>query len=177
MPSCEDGPLATFAAMMTFHDFTVKDLAGNDFPLAQLKGKKVLVVNVASACGYTPQYALLQDLYDQFGGDTVEVVAFPCNDFGGQEPGSAEEIRTFCETHFGVTFPLMGKVKIKGKTPEPLFAWLQQKELNGVADAPITWNFFKFLIDEEGRWVKSFGSGTEPVAEPILQWLSQTTLF
>lgn len=160
-----------------FHDFTVRDSEQKEVELSVYRGKKILVVNTASACGYTPQYAQLQELYEMFASTGLVVLAFPCNDFGGQEPGSVPEILDFCSVRFGVTFPIMDKVKIKGKQPHPLFEWLQRESENGVKDVAITWNFYKFLIDENGNWVNGFGSAVEPVSEAIMGWLTQAKLF
>jgi glutathione peroxidase len=156
-----------------FHDFVVQDGHGKDVRLSSFAGKKVFVVNTASACGYTPQYAQMQELHEAYSSKGLVVMAFPCNDFGGQEPGSIEEIEAFCSTRFGVTFPVMDKVKIKGKLAHPLFKWLQEQAENGVADMPITWNFFKFLIDEKGQWVNGFRSAVEPASDQILEWIVQ----
>jgi len=139
--------------MKTLHDFTVDDIYGNPFDFSQLKGKKVLIVNVASKCGYTPHYAQLQDLYEKYAASNFVIIGFPCNDFGGQEPGSHEEILDFCQENYGVTFPLMSKVKVKGTNKAPIYKWLTEKSENGVMDAEIQWNFQKFMINENGQIV------------------------
>lgn len=154
--------------MKTLHDFTAKTLAGEDFDFSTLKGKRVLIVNTASECGYTPQYKQLQELYETYGGEDFIIIGFPSNDFGGQEPGSNEEIAAFCEKNFGVTFPMMDKIPVKGKDQHPVYAWLTQKEQNGVDDAKVRWNFNKFLIDENGHWVAYHPSGTDPLDEEIV---------
>lgn len=151
-----------------FYDFDVKTLAGEDFDLAQLKGKRVLVVNTASECGYTPQYAQLQELYAMYGGDQFTVIGFPSDDFGGQEPGSSEEIAAFCQKNYGVTFPMMDKIVVKGEDMHPVYQWLTQKAMNGVSDAEVKWNFNKFLIDENAHWVAYFGSKVLPLDEQIV---------
>lgn len=175
------GEAVTFAPPMpkivSFHDFVVNDLQGRPFPFSQLKGKKVLAVNTASACGYTPQYAQLEELHKEFGSTGLAIIAFPCNDFGGQEQGSAEEIVEFCEVNYGVTFPIMEKIKIKGKSPHPVYAWLTEKEQNGMSDSIVSWNFQKYAIDEEGNLVRSFAHGCDPMDSSIMQWITQTTLF
>ncbi len=154
--------------MKTLYDFSSKTLMGDDFDFSTLKGKRVLIVNTASECGYTPQYKQLQELQDEFGGDKFTVIGFPSNDFGSQEPGSNKEIATFCEKNFGVTFPMMDKTAVKGEEQHPLYAWLTQKSQNGVSNAEVKWNFNKFLIDENGKWVAYYPSGTSPLDEKIV---------
>ena len=119
-------------------------------------------VNVASKCGFTPQYAKLEELYEKYGKDDFVVIGFPANNFLHQEPGTNEEIKEFCTLNYGVTFPMMAKISVKGKDIAPLYQWLTHKSENGVSDAKIGWNFHKFLIDENGRWVASIGSTTSP---------------
>lgn len=153
---------------VAFHDFVVKDLNGEEYAFSQLKGKRVLVVNTASKCGYTPQYEGLQKLYKQYGNEQFVVVGFPCNQFMNQEPGSNEEIASFCQKNYGVDFPMMDKIDVKGSEQHPLYTWLTSKEQNGVDDARVSWNFNKFLIDEEGNWVAHYGSRTEPMDEEIV---------
>lgn len=155
--------------MTTFHDFSITGIDNKTINFADYKGKKILVVNVASECGYTPQYAQLQELSETFA-DKLVVVGFPCNDFGGQEPGSSEVIQNFCEVRYGVTFPLTEKVGIK-KNPHPIYEWLMQEAKNGVQDAAVAWNFAKFLIDENGQWLAAFPSGVSPLDEQILSIL------
>jgi glutathione peroxidase len=133
-----------------------------------LRGKKILVVNTASACGLTPQYKQLQELYEATK-DKLEIVGVPCNDFANQEPGSAEEIERFCEVNFGVTFPLLEKVKIMSDTPHPLYQFLTQKALNGLEDSEVKWNFQKYLINEEGKLTHVFSPVTEPLSDEILK--------
>lgn len=159
--------------MKNLHDFKVTAIDGSEFDLAQLKGKKVLVVNTASECGLTPQYEQLQELYDNTSRDKLEIVAFPANNFGGQEPGTNEEIATFCQENYGVTFPVMSKVSVKGNDIHPLFKWLTNKNENGRTDIDITWNFQKFLIDENGQLVKSVGPQTLPIDEEVLGWATE----
>jgi len=137
----------------SFHNFTVTDIYGEPYDLSQLKGKKVLVVNVASQCGLTPQYKQLQELYEKYENRDFVIIAFPCNDFGGQEPGTNDDIIDFCEINYGVTFPLMNKVVVKGNNKAPVYKWLTEKQENGIMDAEITWNFQKFMIDENGGLV------------------------
>lgn len=154
----------------SIHQFSINGLTGGQVNFADFKGKYILVVNTASECGFTPQYAQLQELYDNFT-DKLVVVGVPCNDFGGQEPGSAEDIAQFCSRNFGVTFPLT--TKLSTKNPQhALFAWLTTKQQNGVLDTTIKWNFHKFLLDEEGYLVADFPTTMEPADEQILNYLS-----
>lgn len=159
---------ATKPQTSQFHGFKLKTLSGQDFSLEQLRGKRVLVVNTASECGFTPQYAQLQELYLEYGGDDFTIIGIPTNDFGGQEPGSNTEIASFCQKNYGVTFPMMSKESTKGDDQHPLFAWLTEKDMNGVSDAAVTWNFNKFLIDANGRWVAAFPAKVEPTDARIM---------
>ena len=156
----------------TFYDFTVTDIDGIPYDLSLLKGKHVLVVNVASRCGLTPQYEQLEQLYKDFGGNNFTIIAFPANNFMGQEPGTDEEIKTFCSTTYGVTFPMMSKISVKGKDVHPLYQWLTTKEENGVMDAPVTWNFQKFMIDENGNLVDFAPPKESPTSERIIKFAS-----
>ncbi len=156
----------------SFYDFTVKTIDGKDFDLSQLKGKRVLVVNTASKCGFTPQYAELEQLYKKYGGDKFTIIGFPSNDFGGQEPGNNTEIAEFCKQNYEVTFPMMAKIDVKGTDIAPLYAWLTQKSENGVSDAEVQWNFNKFLIDENGQWVRHFVSKVTPLDSRITVFAS-----
>ena len=155
----------------TFYDFNVNTIDGQIFDLASLKGKKVLVVNTASRCGNTPQYAQLEDLYKKYGGTRFTIIGFPANNFMGQEPGTNEEIRNFCTTNYGITFPMMAKISVKGKDIAPLYEWLTTRELNGVMDAPVKWNFKKFMIDEKGNLVGVVAPGDSPMSEKIVNWI------
>lgn len=156
----------------TLHDFVVEDIFGDSFDLAQLKGKKVMVVNTASKCGLTPQYEQLEELYRTHGGDDFVIIGFPANNFMNQEPGTNEEIITFCQENYGVTFPMMSKVSVKGRDIAPVYEWLTSKELNGKMDVSISWNFQKFLIDEEGQLVDVLSPRESPMSEKVLSWLS-----
>lgn len=154
-----------------FHDLSILALDGKTtINFADFKGKKVLCVNTASECGYTNQYEGLEELYKKYG-DKVEVIGFPCNQFGGQEPGGAEEIASFCKKNFGVRFSLTEKIDVKGENQHPVYQWLTQKSLNGVADYKIKWNFNKFLIDENGKLIAYFESGVKPMDEKITSLL------
>ena len=154
--------IAAQAQQKSFYDFTVKTFDGEDISLSTFKGKKVLVVNVASKCGFTPQYAKLEELYEKYGKDNFVIIGFPANNFLSQEPGSNEEIKDFCTLNYGVTFPMMAKISVKGKDIAPLYKWLTQKSENGVQDAKVGWNLHKFLIDENLKWVASYGSINNP---------------
>ena len=158
-----------FTAMsQTIYDYSIHTLSRQPFDFSALRGKKILVVNTASACGLTPQYKQLQELYETTK-DKLEIIGVPCNDFANQEPGSAEEIERFCEVNFGVTFPLLEKVKILGDTPHPLYQFLTQKALNGLEDNEVKWNFQKYLINEEGKLTHVFSPVIEPFSDEILK--------
>ena len=154
----------------SIHSFTVKSIYGKNLNLASFKGKKILIVNTASACGYTPQYEGLEKVYEQYK-DKLVILGFPCNQFGGQEPGSNEEIVAFCKKNYGVSFPLADKIDVKGSNAAPIYQWLTQKSKNGVLDASISWNFNKFLIDENGKMMAYFPSNVKPDSESILSYL------
>ena len=152
------------------YDFKVESLDKGTINFADFKGKKILIVNTASECGYTPQYKELQALYEKFKGKLV-IVGFPANNFGGQEPGTALEIKAFCEKNYGVTFPMAAKISVKGDDMAPIYKWLTSKAANGVLDAEIGWNFNKFLIDENGVMIDHFPSKVKPMSEEILSKL------
>jgi glutathione peroxidase len=143
-------------------DFEVVSGSGMELPLAQKAGKVLLVVNTASRCGFTPQYAGLESLWQQYGERGFEVLAFPCNQFGKQEPGTNETIATFCDIHFGLSFPLMGKVHVNGPQASPLFGWLKAEAPGMMGTRAIKWNFTKFLIDRQGKVVRRYG----PIVKP-----------
>ncbi|HZV67931.1 MAG TPA: glutathione peroxidase [Saprospiraceae bacterium] len=163
----------SFAQTKTFYDFTATNIDGEKVSMSQYKGKKVLVVNVASECGNTPQYAKLEELYDKYGSEKFAIIAFPANNFGEQEPGSNAQIKQFCTEHFHVTFPMMSKISVTGDDIDPLYAWLTTKSENGVLDAPVTWNFQKFMIDENGHVVGSVKPKTNPDTKEILDWIEE----
>ncbi len=160
-------------AQQSFYDFKVKDIDGNDFDFYNLKGKKVLVVNTASKCGNTPQYAQLQELYEKYGDKNFVIIGFPANNFGQQEPGTETEIEEFCTKNYGVTFPMMSKISVKGDDMDPLYKWLTMKSKNGVLDSEVTWNFQKYLIDEKGNLVKMIPPKVKPNDEQILGWITK----
>ncbi len=155
----------------SIHQFKVTGINGETLDLGKFKGKYVLIVNTASRCGYTKQYADLQKLYDSYKGKLV-VIGFPANNFGGQEPGSNQEIQEFCKANYGVTFPMAEKVSVKGSDKHPLFQWLTSKSENGVMDAEIKWNFTKFLVDPKGNLVTVFPSSVNPMSEDITKYLN-----
>jgi len=154
-----------------FHDFKVESIDGKEVDLVSYKGKKVLVVNTASKCGLTPQYEQLQALYEKYGGDNFEIIGFPANNFLWQEPGSNEEIQEFCTVNYGVSFPMMAKISVKGKNIHPIYAWLTSKSQNGVMDSKVKWNFQKYLIDENGHLVDMVSPKTSPENDTIVEWI------
>jgi glutathione peroxidase len=158
-------------ASTSIYDFKVNSIDGKPLNLAQYKGKHILIVNTASKCGYTKQYADLEKLHKQYK-DKLVVIGFPANNFGGQEPGSNEEIKEFCSANFGVSFPMSEKVSVKGDDTHPLFQWLTHKDQNGVMDAEIKWNFTKFLVDKNGKLVAVFPSNVNPMSEEITKYLN-----
>jgi len=154
----------------SIHNFSVKSIDGKTLNLASFKGKKILIVNTASKCGYTPQYEALEKVYEQYK-DKLVIIGFPCNQFGGQEPGTNEEIVAFCKKNYGVSFPLADKIDVKGDNMAPIYQWLTTKSKNGILDASISWNFNKFLIDENGKMIAYFPSNVKPDSETILSYL------
>lgn len=153
----------------TIYDYKVESLDGAEINFADYKGKKILIVNTASECGFTPQYADLEKVYEQYK-DKVVIVGFPANNFGGQEPGTNAEIGAFCQKNYGVTFPMAAKVSVKGDDTAPIFKYLTEKELNGVKNTAILWNFTKFLIDENGKLIDTFISTTKPTDDAIVKY-------
>ena len=154
-------------APVDFYSLQARTLDGEAYDFAQLKGKRVLIVNTASECGFTPQYKELQALWDEAKGGNFVILGFPCNDFGGQEKGSASEIGAFCQKNYGVTLLMMEKVAIKGDNPYHVYQWLTSKTKNGAKDATVRWNFHKFLINEKGQWVSSHLSTVSPTNSEI----------
>ena len=154
----------------SFYDLEIRSLADEPLDLSAYQSKFVLCVNVASKCGFTPQYASLQSLYDQYQ-DKLVIIGFPCNQFLGQEPGSAEDIASFCQRNYGVTFPMTEKIDVKGKDQHPVYSWLTKKQHNSVSDADVSWNFNKFLISPNGEWLAHFPSKTDPLSEDIVRYL------
>ena len=157
---------------MNLHEFTVLDIKGNEVDLSQFKGKKVLVVNTASECGLTPQYEELEKLYDKTDRMKFEIIGFPANNFGAQEPGSNEEIAAFCTSNYGVCFPMMSKLSVKGEDRHPLYLWLIQESRKNDQHDEVKWNFHKFLVDEAGEFVKSIEPTTSPLDDEIKNWIN-----
>ncbi len=158
-------------ATKSFYDFSVKTLEGEEYDLAQLKGKKVLIVNTASRCGFTSQYEDLQKLFDEYGADNFTIIGFPANNFMHQEPGSDEKIREFCTRKFDVSFPMMSKISVKGKDMHPVYSWLTKKEENGKMDSSVKWNFQKYMVDENGELVGFVSPKTKPYDPKIISWI------
>lgn len=152
--------------LKSIYDFKVEALDGGTIDFSAFKGKKVLIVNTASECGYTPQYEGLEKLYKTYK-DKLVVVGFPANNFGGQEPGTNTDIKEFCKKNYGVTFPMAAKISVKGDDIAPIYQWLCHKSENGVLDAEIKWNFGKFLLDEKGKLIAYFPSKVTPMSEEI----------
>ena len=164
--------VSLMAQKQSFYDFKVKTLEGETFDFASLKGKKVMIVNTASKCGYTPQYKDLEELYEQYGGENFVIIGFPANNFANQEPGTASEIREFCTKNYGVSFPMMDKISVKGDDMHPLYKWLTSRSLNGVMDSEVKWNFQKYLVDEKGNLVDVLLSKEKPASENVTKWLA-----
>lgn len=160
------------ATRPTIYGFKVETLDGKTFDFASLKGKKIMVVNTASECGLTPQYEKLQALYALYKSKNLVIVGFPANNFGAQEPGSNKEIQTFCQKNYGVSFPMMAKISVTGKNIAPIYQFLTEKSKNGFKDAPVEWNFQKFLINEKGEVDKVFSPKTAPDDPEILSWIA-----
>ena len=169
-PAERPASLSVNSESVSIYSFKMKDLNGNEVDFQQFKGKKLLIVNTASHCGYTPQYEELEKLSTEFK-DIVTVVGFPCNDFAGQEPGSASEIDSFCKKNYGVSFQLFEKIHVKGKYQSPVYKWLTDKSQNGWNDQQPTWNFCKYLISENGELLAFFPSRVSPMDERILSKL------
>jgi glutathione peroxidase len=162
--------VSIMASTSSLYDIKLEALDGGEVDLNDYKGKKILFVNVASECGFTVQYEELQKLHETHG-DKLAIIGMPCNQFGGQEPGSADEIASFCKKNYGVTFQLLSKADVKGANQHPLYAWLTQKSLNGKEDSEVTWNFQKYLVDENGQLLEVFSSRVTPMSEAILKHL------
>ncbi|MFM7216901.1 MAG: glutathione peroxidase [Bacteroidota bacterium] len=154
----------------SFYELPVNDLSGKAFDLHSLKGKKVLIVNTASECGYTPQYEQLQQLHEQYG-DKIAVIGVPCNQFGGQEPGDASTIASFCSKNYHVTFTMLSKSDVKGGNKSVLFNWLTDKSLNGWNEQEPSWNFCKYVLDEQGKLIAFYPSSVKPLDDKIISGL------
>ncbi len=159
------------AQTKSIYDFKVKTLEGKEFDFSSLKGKKIMIVNTASLCGFTPQYKDLEALYNDYQGELV-IVGFPANNFNSQEPGTNQDIRKFCTDNYSVTFPMMEKISVKGDDMAPIYKWLTEKKENGVMDSEVQWNFQKYLIDESGKLVDVIYSKEKPNSDKILSWLA-----
>ena len=156
----------------TIYQFKVQDLYGKEFDFASLKGKKILVVNTASECGLTPQYKDLEAIYEKYKNSNFVIVGFPANNFGAQEPGSNEQIAKFCEMNYGVTFPMMSKISVKGDDMHEVYQFLTEKKRNGLQDSEVQWNFQKYLINENGELVKVISPKTLPTDPEIINWIT-----
>jgi len=158
-------------AQENIYQFKVTDLYGDSFDFSKLKGKKIMIVNTASKCGNTPQYENLQKLYDTYKDQNFVIIGFPANNFGKQEPGSDQEIAAFCKENYGVTFPMMSKISVKGNDMHEVYQFLTQKSKNGLEDSEVKWNFQKYLLDEKGELVKVIAPKTLPTEAGIIEWI------
>ena len=161
------------AEQQTIYQFKVKDIDGKTFDFATLKGKKIMIVNTASKCGLTPQYEQLEALYDKYKNKNFIIVGFPANDFMSQEPGSDKEIAQFCQLNYGVSFPMMSKISVKGKNMHPVYHFLTEKAKNGLEDNKVEWNFQKYLIDEKGHLVRVVSPRILPNDQSIVAWIEK----
>lgn len=157
----------------TIYQFKVEDLYGDTFDFSTLKGKKIMIVNTASKCGLTPQYEDLEKLYNQYKDQNFIIIGFPANNFMSQEPGSNEEIAEFCTKNYGVSFPMMSKISVKGKDTHPIYEFLTTKSKNGVEDSKVKWNFQKYLIGEEGILEKVIDPTTKPLDQEVISWIEK----
>ena len=157
---------------LSFYDIKVKTIDGVDFDLSTFRGKKLLVVNVASKCGLTSQYKQLEELYKEYKNQNFEVLAFPSSDFANQEYSDSQKISSFCQKNYGVTFPIFEKVSVKGKSKHFIYQWLTEKNKNGKKNVSVLWNFQKFIIDENGQWVDYFLPTTSPKSKKIVKWIN-----
>lgn len=164
---------SAFSQNTSFYNLKTKTIDGKDFSFSSLKGKKVLIVNTASRCGHTPQYKDLQALYETYSSKGLVIIGFPANNFLSQEPGSNSEIKQFCTEKYNVTFPMMQKISVKGDDMDPVYKWLTQKSENGVMDAAVTWNFQKFMIDENGKLIGMVPPKDSPKSQKIIDWLDK----
>lgn len=165
--------LSVMANAQSIHQFTVQNIEGKDFSFSSLKGKKIMVVNTASKCGLTPQYEQLEGLYEQFKDSNFVIIGFPANNFMSQEPGTNEEIVEFCQKNYGVSFPMMSKISVKGSDMHEVYKFLTQKSLNGLEDSSVKWNFQKYLLNEEGKLEKVIDPRTLPNDPEIIKWIRE----
>jgi len=159
-------------AQESIYDLAINDISGNLIDLNEFKGKHILFVNVASECGFTSQYAGLEELHQQYKNDLI-VIGLPCNQFGGQEPGAEKEIQQFCTKNFGVSFLMTEKIDVKGKMKHPIYNWLTNKNVNGKSSSSVKWNFQKYIVDGKGDFVNYFFSTTKPMSPKITSLLKQ----
>lgn len=157
--------------MNTIYDYKVQDINDQEFDFSTLKGKKILIVNTASECGFTPQFEDLEKLYQKYRDHNFIIIGFPTNDFGNQDPGSNEEIAQFCKINYGVSFPMMSKITVKGKEKAPIYQFLTEKEINGKKSSEVKWNFQKYLINQDGTLENHYNSATKPNSEEIINWI------
>ena len=170
LPSCMNS--YNYDDNLSFYDIKVKTIDGEYFDLSTLKGKKLLVVNVASKCGLTPQYKQLEELHKEYKNQNFTVLAFPSSDFANQEYSDSQKISSFCQKNYAVTFPIFEKVSVKGKSKHFIYQWLTEKNKNGKKNVSVLWNFQKFIIDENGQWVDYFLPTTSPKSKKIVKWIN-----
>ena len=156
----------------SIYDLSFKTIDGTDFDMSSLKGKKVMIVNVASKCGLTPQYEQLEELYNEYKHLNFEILAFPSADFANQEFSDNEQISSFCSSTYGVSFTIFEKITVLGKHKHPLYQWMTEKSKNGMRNIPVVWNFQKFTVDEDGNWVDYFLPTTSPKSKKIIRWIN-----
>ncbi len=171
----ENATTNTENAMTTenIYQFKVTDLSGKEFDFASLKGKKIMIVNTASKCGLTPQYKDLEAIYEKYKAKNLVIVGFPANNFGSQEPGTDKEIESFCAKNYGVTFPMMSKISVKGSDMHKVYQFLTQKSKNGLQDSEVQWNFQKYLINEKGELEKVINPQVLPTDESVVSWIEK----
>lgn len=167
------GVSTLFSQEKTIYDFKVKTIKGDTISLANFEGKKIMIVNTASKCGFTPQYEQLEAIYKKYKDKGFVILGFPSNDFLHQEPGNNKEILAFCKENYGVTFPMMSKIHVKGKEMTPLYEYLTSKNLNGLEDSKVKWNFQKYLIGRDGKLEKIYYSKTVPNDPEIIEWIEE----
>ncbi|MFC6877909.1 glutathione peroxidase [Flavobacterium myungsuense] len=161
----------TVMEKQNIYQFKVEDLSGKTFDFATLKGKKIMIVNTASKCGLTPQYKGLEKIYKEYKDKNFVIIGFPANNFGQQEPGTNEEIGAFCQQNYGVTFPMMSKISVKGNDMDKVYQFLTQKSKNGLQDSEVEWNFQKYLINEKGELEKVISPQVSPTDDVIINWI------
>ncbi|WP_394669588.1 glutathione peroxidase [Halosquirtibacter xylanolyticus] len=165
--------ISSVEAQNSIYDYKVVNIDGKEISLDQFKGKKILIVNTASKCGFTSQYEDLEKLYKKYKDSDFVIIGFPSNDFGSQEPGNNIEIKEFCSVSYGVTFPMMSKIKVKGDDKAPIYKWLTMKSLNGVKNSSVKWNFQKYAINRDGTLHDFYYSITKPMSDKIIEWIEE----